>query len=495
MIVSAKQSSTEIPSGVQVSALDEVVQKPEVDVDAIEVEFGRLDLKNLQLEDKDAEAVARDVERLFGSAAELDDVLEQTKLLRASMHDPLIQEGVEVLTAYITAFLVDGVGPVDGHVSDQSPGGEVCKAFKQALDETPQHVSGTTDLDLGDRTHKVLEALSKISKNEWDDPHARRFSNAANLIVHSFMTAGLPTTLRVAVAYAIEQGMQRGNFDLAARTAVGAIVGALPLLVGAVGLVRDNVHGTPTTCTNISRGSMLLLGAGVLCYGGITGSLAKLAPTLVAYTGVQKAMSELFQSFVKKTDNTPDPKNLKSALSGLAVLIVQGLITYSVYSHLAPNAGQGVATKGEGWQPMHDLARGAIATAMTTGGAFLLNRLHDWINGPETREDLRTSLKAAMPEREDVVNRLFGSYAATSIGANSYFIIDEILAPFFEDKGLSEAQRAAIKDTLCALIDGVRYVFEKTAIPPAGLTYTLPDVERGTQGRGELRDFKKFEID
>lgn len=445
-----------------------ITQRPEVGASSAPVGIAQLTLTPPSVPDDLAQAITDATQGIFDSAHDIDVILEESQALRQHHHDPLVQQGTQAVREQIDDFVRSGQTPTAGSFSAESPVAELSDALCVELGDNDQwhDTADTNECAATERLCKVYEALLAIAENKSDAPGARSLSNVANQIVHSLITTGMPTTARLGAAYGIEFALQSANASAAARTALGAMAGVLPLLAGAAGLVHDNTRGTATLGTNISRGSALLLGGAILCAGGMTGALATVAPTLLAYNLVQRGLSDSIQSWIQLKNNTVSPANCKAAAITLATTIVQGLCAYTAYYYAAPNSGQGVATEGEGWQPLNDLIRGAIITATSTGGAFLTHLLRSSVSSPEKREDLRLSLAAAMPGQGDIVNQLSGKYFFAGTATTSYFLIDDMLSPFIEAMGVSPAQHAALSNALAAIIDGGQFIFEESATPP-----------------------------
>lgn len=483
MIEVSKQHISTATPAIGAQQLQPIAQKPAVEASRSTMSLEGLNLTPPSVPDQHAQAITEAVQGLLDSAQDIDEILEQSQTLRRPFHDPLVEQGGQAVSQSIDDFVQSGDRPSNGSFSEESPVGEVLNALRLGLDSTSDgkwhDAADTSECAVTERLCKVYQALLAIAENKSDDAGTRSLSNVANQIVHSIITTGMPTTVRLGTAYGIEYALQNANASVAARSALGAMAGVLPLLAGAAGLVHDNARGTATTATNISRGTLLLLGGAILCAGATTGSLATMAPTLLAYNVVQRALSDSIKSSIELKNNTASTQDLKAAAVTLGVTIANGMLAYSAYYFAAPNSGQGVATEGEGWQPLNDLIRGAIITATATGGAFLTHLLRNCVSGPEVREDLRLSLEAAMPGQETIINQLFGSYVLGGTATTSYFLIDDMLAPFIEAMGVSPAQHAALSNAISALIDGGQYVFGETAKPRAKPEPQPADIEAG----------------
>lgn len=488
MIEVSKQNISTATSAIGAQQLQPIAQKPAVATSSFIMNLEGLDLTPPSVPDQHAEAIIDAVQGLLDLAQDIDEILEQSQTLRRHFHDPLVEQGGQAVSQSIDDFVRSGDRPGNGSFSEESPVGEVLKALCLELDSAApsdgefHDASDTSECAETERMCKVYQALLAIAENQSDDPATRSLSNVANQIVHSIITTGIPTTARLGTAYGIEFALQNANASVAARTALGAMAGVLPLLAGAAGLVHDNARGTATTATNISRGTLLLMGGATLCAGAVTGSLATMAPTLLAYNVVQRALSDSIKTWVELKSNATNAQDIKAAAVTLGVTIANAMLAYSAYYFAAPNAGQGVAAQGEGWQPLNDLVRGAIITTTTTAGAFLTHFLRNCVSGPEVREDLRLSLEAAMPGQEKIVKQLFGSYVPGGVATTSSFLINEMLAPLIEATGISPDQRAALSNTISALIDGGQYLYEQTVKPRAEPASQPADIEAGRPG-------------
>ncbi|QLL13467.1 hypothetical protein [Pseudomonas chlororaphis] len=440
-----------------------------------------------------AEDITNNVRTMLDTVLELDMLLEQTQSWCETFHEPQVRQGAEALSADIQGYLNDGEVPNRGDLSANSPAVELCEVFEDALSTIEEEffdarsdITGTSDwsdeyfdarsditgtseraeayfdASTGDeaavagRLRAVLTALERVARNEFENPHARRLSNVANMALQSVIATGIPTFVRQAVAFAIEQSLTSGNASAAARTALGAMAGSLPLLLGAAGLVHDNVRGVATTTSNLSRGSGLLVGGALMVAAGMTGSLAILAPTLAAYNLVHAAMSEAMLSWLRLQDNS-SPVNAQAAAMITASSVVNTMAANQASSHGAPASGQGQASAGQGWQPLADLNRGVINAAASTAGGFLSHAWRHCSSSPEARQELRLSLEVALPERRELVQQLLGSYALGASSGTNTFLIDDMLAPFIQATGLSAIQVTAVRDALAAVIGGGQY--------------------------------------
>ncbi|HEK1308577.1 TPA: hypothetical protein SMQ86_003645 [Pseudomonas aeruginosa] len=440
-----------------------------------------------------AEDITNNVRTMLDTVLELDMLLEQTQSLRETFHEPLVRQGAEALSAGIQDYLSDGEMPNLGEFAADSPAVELCGVFEDVLSTVEEEffdarsditgssdwsdeyldarsdITGTSNAEeryfdalTGDeaavagRLRAVLTALERVARNEFENPHARRLSNVANMALQSVIATGIPTFVRQAVAFGIEQSLTRGNASAAARTALGAVAGSLPLLLGAAGLVHDNLRGVATTTSNLSRGSGLLIGGALMVTAGMTGSLATLAPTLAAYNMVHVALSEAMLSWLRLQDNS-SPANAQAAAMITASSVVNGMAANQAFSHGAPDSGQGQAAAGQGWQPLADLTRAVINAAASTVGGFLSQAWRHCSSSPGARQELRLSLEAALPERRDLVQQLLGNYAlGASSGTNTY-LLDDMLTPFILAMDLSEVQVTAVRDALAAVVGGGQY--------------------------------------
>lgn len=486
-------STAAASSQAQMIALNEIPPASGTGASAFELARGMLDLTPPPIPKEHAEAIAAGLQDMLDAAMKLDDILEQTQALRSPIHDPLVQQGAHALSSSITVYLRDGEMAMRGGLAANSPAEELHDVFEDALCEVEEEFfdarsrfSGESESEdefsyarsdssemsfasevyydartgnestVAGRLRNVLTALEQIARNEFESPHARRLSNVANMALQSVVATGVPTFVRQAVAYGIEQSLTNGNASLAARTALGAVAGSLPLLLGAAGLVHDNVRGMASTTSNLSRGTGLLIGMGVMTAAGMTGSLATLAPTLAAYNLVHAVMSEAVQSWLQLQDNS-SPVNAQTAAMITASSVVNTMVANQLTSHGAPTSGQAPAASGQGWQPLTDLTRGVINAGASTAGGFLSHTWRYCANTPEARQDLRLSLEAALPQRQELVQQLLGTYAlGASAGTNTY-LIDAMLAPFIQATGLSEVQVTAVRDALAAVVGGGQY--------------------------------------
>ncbi|NWD64123.1 hypothetical protein [Pseudomonas sp. IPO3774] len=495
-------STARATPGREAIELGEVPRALESSKTSFERATGLRNLAPPQVSTADAHAIAAGVLEMLDTAMKLDEILEQTQELTGPIHDPLIQQGAQALSSGISTYLRDGETGMRGALPANSPAEELNEIFFDALCEVEDDFfdarssfsveSGSDDVYYDARTgnettvairlRNVLAAFEQIARNEFESPHARRLSNVANMALQSVVATGIPTFVRQAVAFGIEQSLTSGNASLAARTALGAVAGSLPLLLGAAGLVHDNVRGVATTTSNLSRGTGLLIGGSVMTAAGMTGSLATLAPTLAAYNLVHAVMSEAIQAWIRLQSNS-NPVNAQAAAMITASSVVNTMVANQLTSHGAPTSGQGPAAAGQGWQPLTDLTRGAINAAASTAGGFLSHVWRHCSSTPDARQGLRLSLEAALPQRQDLVQQLFGSYALEASAGTNTYLMDDMLALFIQSTGLSEIQIIAVRDALAAVVGGAQYPLIMGAMSHRELPPPASDPEAG---RGSL---------
>ncbi|MDD1015964.1 hypothetical protein [Pseudomonas rubra] len=431
-----------------------------------------------------ASAIGTSVLETLDSALALDRVLEQSQHMRAAFHELQVEHAVEALSASIQAYLSEEGQNDCGYGEQGTSARELCEVFEDALEEVGEggvdvrcslsespsqdeyfdayaHFSAEEpacfqESAVAGRLSNVLKALERIAHNDFEAPAARRLSNAANLALQSFISVGLPAFVRQAVAYAIESALHSGQASMAARTTLGAVAGSLPLLLGAAGMLRDNLDGVATGTSNLSRGTCLLIGSGVMVAAGINGSLATLASTLAAYNLVYATLSEGIHSWLRVQDNA-NALNARAAAMITASSVINTMAARQASAYGASSSGAGQGAQGLGWQPLADLSYGVLSFASSTAGGLFIHAWRYLASSSEARQDVRLSLVAALPTRGDLVQRLLGKYSLGGSASTNSYLLDDMLAPFITATNLSQAQILAVRDALVAVIAGGQY--------------------------------------
>jgi hypothetical protein len=304
------------------------------------------------------------------------------------------------------------------------------------------------------RLNRVLELLSRTLQNDFADDHARRAANVANDILRNVASVGAPTFIRQALAYAIERGLSAAGAGVAARTALGAVAGALPLALNVAGLVRDNFEGTATTQSNAARGLNLAIGASTLAVAGATGSLPALAATLTAYNLVYSVLRDAVESTLRLRDNA-NAQNARSIAAFTATTAVNQFVANALMAEGASPSGQMAAA--QGWPALNDLTRAVINTASQTAGDFLSYVFIDRLSLSRPSEPLRAHLEAGLPSVREAANSAFNRHAARALTTNNVTVLSDVLGKLVDTIGLSTGQAFSLKAAIFGGLSAAHY--------------------------------------
>jgi hypothetical protein len=311
------------------------------------------------------------------------------------------------------------------------------------------------------RLNRVLQFITSTLHNDFSERHARRAANVANDALRNVASVGIPTFVRQAVAYAIERGLLAGRADVAARTALGAVAGALPLALNMAGLVRDNYQGTATTATNVARSLNFLIGAGALAVAGATCSLATMAANLTAYSLVYGALRDAVESVLRLRDNAP-AKDARAIAAFTATTAVNQFVANAIMSQGASPSGQSAAA--QGWPALNDLTRAVVNTASNTVGDLLSYVFVDRLATTPSREHLRVQLETSLPSLREAPDIVLNKLAVRANVTNNIGVWSEVLGNLVNQTGLGTGQAQLVKDAISAGLATIHYPLTSYAL-------------------------------
>jgi hypothetical protein len=400
----------------------------------------------------------------------------------------------------LTALMIQELGehwvdapmaPYDTDVRDvcsiASSDGDI---WHDAWSEIPSaHISDSrTAGSLPVRLQRVVEFVSNITQNDFTNGHARRAANVGNEILRNLASVGVATCVRQAVECGVGRALATGDASIEARMILGGIAGALPTMLNIAAIMRDNVSGTASHTTNISRSLNTVISVSALAVAGSTGSLASLAPTLVAhnvvYCGLREAIECVLRRSYEKTEGNPCVMAAQAAGS-----VFNGLLAKLVTRHatLLPEQ-DGVD---QGWPSLNHLVRATVGVASETAGSFLQFALrHVVCCAPSSRESLRLKLEVGVPERLKAADVLMNTYATRSMATNNALLASSILGELVDKVEMSQKSATLMKDAIDAGIAFFNFFAVKGALQHQPRQERWSDVETG-QDQGDSKPGKQ----
>lgn len=162
------------------------------------------------------------------------------------------------------------------------------------------------------RLTRIAALIRFVTNNEAQSTLGRHACNAANTLTRHAISVFIPTLLRQALGYAIENGLGQNHYVM--RMVVGTCCAAYPILLNVAGLAREVATGTAERNKAAVRIVNIIVGTAALCAAAYTETLPEIAASLASFLAYCM-MRDVVQMYVKLTDGTQEqiPPQVTSA--------------------------------------------------------------------------------------------------------------------------------------------------------------------------------------
>ncbi|CAI8742469.1 hypothetical protein EMIT0324P_170032 [Pseudomonas chlororaphis] len=193
-----------------------------------------------------------------------------------------------------------------------------------------------------ERAQVLLNFYSSVLRNQFQDDGAGWAASIHNVVLRDLATVGLTTTLRQLAGMALESHFILEGLAPTSRQLIGASVMLLGPCLNLLGVVRDEMNGSATGTSRLSRAAMLGLSLGVLGAASAVnppGPLSQLASFATQAT-IYTTLRDLMQLFIPLKDNVTSLSVSSTAMAGLGYGANQAVASL-LMDKLSPHSGAG----------------------------------------------------------------------------------------------------------------------------------------------------------
>lgn len=257
--------------------------------------------------------------------------------------------------------------------------------------------------------------LRFIIQNPATSDAGRQVCNLANILGRNVASVALPTFIRQAISYSVEEQLNDSDATVATRTALATMVASLPIVLNLIGAAQESYRGTSTKTSTTCRALNILLSTGGIIAAAMTGVLPALAPSLVAFTSYC-ILRDLIQSVVSLKDNMQALDWQTAAISGGAYSVNQFVFGVCMDRFGSPSGAGAAAMTHYLDTVVNDLIRAGFNLVAETIDEFVIRGVQHYREGRTFHITLRFT-PPTLQKCADLATRTIAARASLFTGA------------------------------------------------------------------------------
>ncbi|PUA17986.1 hypothetical protein [Glaciimonas sp. PCH181] len=289
---------------------------------------------------------------------------------------------------------------------------------------------------------RLKAILRYIIQNPATSDAGRHVCNLTNIVGRNVASVALPTFIRQAIAYFVEEKLNDNDATVATRTALAAMVASLPIILNVIGAAQERYRRTSTITSAACHALNILLSAGGIIAAAVTGVLPGLASSLVAFTGYC-IMRDLIQSVFTLKDGTQAMDWQTAAISGSAYSVEQFVVGVGMDRFGSPSGASAAALTDYLETVVNDLVRAGFNLVAETIDEFVVRGVQHYREG----RTFQITLTFTPPTLE-----AWGNLATRNIAARSALFTSAVMLGSAASAALLPTTIAPILPTSCELI-------------------------------------------